>query len=143
MSVWSFGLKWNSGGVPQRRTSTLSSADLPSGCGRVREVRQVEQEVAQRPLHGVELAFEPLDLVADAGHFGEKLRRILAFRLRDADLLRRRVALRLQRLRANLDVLALRFERVEARGVERDAALGETRGDRGQIVPEKIDVEHC
>ena len=81
--------------------------------------------------------------VADPGHLGEQRGGVLALALGGADLLRQRVALRLQVLRAGLDVLALALERLEARGVERQAALGESGGDRRQIVAKKIDVEHA
>ena len=91
-SVWSFAGKSNSGGVPQRRTSTLSSADLPTGVDGCVEVGQVEQEVAQLRLHAIELALEPLQLVAEAGDFGQQRRGVLALALGDADLLRQRVA---------------------------------------------------
>ena len=109
---------------------------------RVREVRQVEQEVAQIGLDLVERGLEALDLVAEARDLGEDRRGVLALRLGAADLLRERVAALLQLLRADLDVLAAGFERLEALGVEGHAALGEAGGDAGKIVAEQIDVEH-
>ena len=100
---------------------------------RMREVRQVEQEVAQRDLHAVELAFEALRLRADARDLRQQRRGVLALALRGADGLRERVALRLQVLRARLDVLALALERFEARGVERHAALREPGDDERTV----------
>jgi hypothetical protein len=86
---------------------------------RVRDVRQLQQKIAQLRLHVVELPLEILLLVAEPRHFAEQRRRVLAAPLGDADLLRERVALRLQLLRAGLDALALALERLEAGRVER------------------------
>src|SRR5262252_7456198 len=108
----------------------------------MREVRQVEEEIAQRCLDAIELAFEPLRFVSDARDFREQSGSVLTLPLGRADRLRKRVALRLQLLRAHLDVLALAFERLEARRVERDAALAEALDDRSEIVAQKMYVEH-
>ncbi len=109
---------------------------------RVREVRQPEQEVAQLRLHAVELGLERLQRVAEPRDLGEQRRGVRALALGDADLLRQRVAPALQVLRARLDVLALALERLERRGVERDAALRQAGGDGGKVVTEQVDVEH-
>ena len=83
-----------------------------------------------------------LRLVADARHLRQQRGGVLALALRRADLLRQRIALRLQVLRARLDVLALALERLEACRVERDAAPRQAGGHRGKIVAQQIDVEH-
>ncbi len=109
----------------------------------VRQVGQVEQEVAQLALHAVELDFQLFRIVAYASDLGEQRGSVIAPALGNADLLRQRVAARLQILRSRLEVLALAVQRLEARGVEREPALRETRGDGGQVVAKKIDVEHA
>ena len=135
-------MKSNVRGVPTRRDLDVVRLRAPDRRGGVRQVRQVEQEIAKLRLHGLERSLEALDLVAESGHVGEDRRRVLALRLRDADLLAERVALRLKILRARLDVLALALERLETRGVERDAAFREAGGDAGEVLTQQIDVEH-
>lgn len=103
---------------------------------------EAQQEVAQGALHAVELGLERLQRVAQSRDLGEQRSGVLALPLRDADLLGQRVAPALQLLRPGLDVLALALERLERGGVERDAALGEARGDRGEVGAEQVDVEH-
>src|SRR5207253_599578 len=85
---------------------------------------------------------DALQFVAESGHFRELRRRIETFALGDADLFRQRVAPRLQLLRAHLQRLALAFQRFEFSGVERYAALRQSRRDGGQIVAQQVDVEH-
>ena len=104
----------------------------------MQQVGKVEQEVAQLRLDLVQCCFLPLRLVADAGDLGKQRRRVFALALGGADLLRQRVAPRLQFLRARLDVLAVALERLEARRVEHDAAPRETRGNRGQIISKQL-----
>ena len=93
-------------------------------------------------LHARKGSFELGDFVRDAGCFGEQRTCVLALPFGNADLFRQRVALRLQLLRGGLDALALGLERLEARDVERHAALGEAGDDAGKIGTKKIDVEH-
>ena len=101
------GAKSNARGVPQRRTSTLSSDDLPTGalaCVRFGRSSRKSRSFACTRSSSPSRRF---DLVAEPGDLGQQRRRVLALAFRDADLLRQRVALRLQLLRAHLDVLAL------------------------------------
>ena len=52
------------------------------------------------------------------------------------------IAALLQLLRAHLDVLALRLERLEARRCRASRRAGEAGGNGGEIGTEKVDVEH-
>src|SRR5512134_2099585 len=109
----------------------------------MQEVRQVQQEVAQLAANPLELDFEALRFLADARHFRQQRRRILALPFRDADLARQRIAPGLQVLRACLDVLALALERLEAGAIQGDAAPREAVHDGIEIGAKKIDVEHA
>ncbi len=100
----------------------------------MQEIGKLEQEVAQLRLHAIEVALEALGLVADPGDFRQQRRRILPPALRRADLLRQRVAPGLQLLGARLDVLPVALERLEPRGIERDAPPGESGDDLGEVV---------
>ena len=83
-----------------------------------------------------------LEFVADAGHFGEHGRGVLALAFQHADLLRQAVAPGLQILRAYLQVLALAFQRLEGGGIERHATRGEAFGNEGGTAAKELNVQH-
>src|SRR5262245_58685969 len=106
----------------------------------MRQVRNVEQKFTQRLLNVGELRLQAYKPVAEAARFREQRRRIVAAPFGDADLLRQRVATRLQILRARLNRLALALERFEPLDVECHAAMREARRDAREIGSQKVDV---
>src|SRR5258705_10582034 len=100
----------------------------------MRDVGQLQQEVAQLGLNAIEIGFEALDLVTEARNLRKQRRRIRALRLCDTDVPGRRVAQSLQLLRAHLNVLARGLQRFEAPDVERVATPGQRGGDRRDVV---------
>jgi hypothetical protein len=111
----------------------------------VRQVRHRHQQRVELGLDHVEPLGRRLQLVADAAHFGHHRRAVFTLRLQLADLLGQAVAPRLQLLGAGLQGLALGFERLETRDVQkglRRLALVEPRNDAGQILAQQVDVEH-
>ena len=109
----------------------------------MRQVGHRQQPIAHALLHGLEIAFERRQLVADAGDLAQHRRCVFAPAFGDADLLRDRVAPRLQLLGAHLDVLALGLERDERGRVELIATRLQARGDGIEIVAQKLDIEHA
>src|SRR5262249_26955537 len=88
-----------------------------------------------------------LHLLQPFAHLGalahERARlRLVLLRLRLPDLLRERVALRLQLLGVGLDLPALLLERLEARDVERVPARREAPRDRLDVRAQQLDVDH-
>ncbi len=111
---------------------------------RVRQVRDQGDELAQLLLHGGVVRFHLLQLLPELGalaHQRGRLRLVL-LRLRLADLLGERVALRLQLLGRGLDLPALLLERPEAGNVERVAASCEAFRHRVDLGSQQLGVDH-
>ncbi len=108
----------------------------------VRQVRQRQHEIAERGLHLVQLLRRCLQLIADAAHFGHHRRGILALALQHADLFGQAVAPPLQFFGAGLDLLALRFQRIEGGDVQFELARRQAGGDAVDIFAQELDVDH-
>ena len=102
----------------------------------VRHIGHMHQEVADPLLHIFELAFKGFQLFSLRIDFSHQRRGILFFRLQLADLLRQRIAPRLQILRFGLNRLAFIFQRGELRHVERVAAISLPRCNRRAVCPQ-------
>ena len=100
----------------------------------MRQVGQVQQEIAQLRLHFLEGAFLVFQFVAQSRDFGHERRRIFAFALGNADLLGQRVAFRLSVLRLRLDVLAARLERFKAGDIDDGATRAKPGSDAREVV---------
>ncbi len=106
----------------------------------MRQVGQVEQEIAQLRLHFLQGAFLAFQFVAQSSDFRQQRRRIVAFALGNADLLGQRVAFRLRVLRQRLDLLAARLECFEAGDVDDGATRLQPGSDTREVVTEKVYV---
>jgi hypothetical protein len=100
----------------------------------MRQVGQVQQEIAQLRLHFLEGAFLTFQFVAQSRDFSHERRRIFAFALGNADLLGQRVAFCLCVLRLRLDFLAARLERFKARNIDDGAARAQPGGHAREVV---------
>src|SRR5258706_13016138 len=109
---------------------------------RMRNVRNDAEKCVQFRLHDSKLLLQCLQLIRLRVDFGHQRRWVFAFGFGLPDLLRQLIALRLQFLRLRLHCFALDFQTLERRGVERDAASGEPRGDALRIIAQQLDVQH-
>ena len=107
------------------------------------QVGHRQQPIAEALLHGVEIAFERSQLVADAGDLAQRRRRVFAPAFGDADLFRDRVAPRLQLLGAHLYLLALGLELDERGRVELISTRLQTCDDVIEVVAQKLDIDHA
>src|SRR5947207_705504 len=110
----------------------------------VRNIGDLPDELMQSRLHGGVLRLHLPQLVGELGplpHQRGRLRFVL-LRLGLADLPGERVALGLQLLGGGLDPLSRILERLERSGVEVVAARRETPGERVDVGPEQLYVDH-
>ncbi len=111
----------------------------------VGQVGHRHQQPGQLGLDHLEPFGRDLQRIADARHLGHRLGGVLPLRLALADLLRQRVAARLQLLGAGLDRLAFVLERTEPFDVEvglRRLAALEALDHVRQVLAQQSDVEH-
>ena len=140
-STWSFAAKSNSRGVPQRRTSTLPSRRSPTGTlasGRLGSAMSMRVELDLDRLEPLGAAFSSSPMPATSR---STARRVAALALEHADLLRERVALRLQLFGARLQRLALGLERAETRRRRERAAATcafQARDDARQVLAQEV-----
>src|SRR5690606_28492315 len=113
---------------------------------RHRRVGKVGDAARDRVERGTDLGqarLRGLQLLAEARDLGQQRRHVLAARLRLADRLAAGVAQVLQFLRAHLDVLAFRFQRLQRGDVQREsAARAQARGGVGEVGAEQRGIEH-
>ncbi len=109
----------------------------------VRNIGDEQRDIGQFRLHLGECLFVGLELVANAGDLRHQRRDILALALGLADGLGAGVAQILQLLRVSGQLLALAFQRLHGRHVEREASgFLETRGGFGQARTQQCGVQH-
>jgi len=97
--------------LPQRRTSTLSSLDFPSGTSGRGMLGMTRRNAFRFSCSAASGRLVALQLFAETRDFRQHRGGVLALSLEHADLLRERVALRLQLLGARLHLPALVLER--------------------------------
>ena len=108
----------------------------------VRQVRHAHQEIVELGLQFGQARFQLLQFVAQTRHLGHHRGGVLALALQHADLLRQGVAATLRVLGAGLDRLALGFQRIEARRIERKTARRQALGNEGCVFAQQLDIKH-
>ena len=137
-----FGSNANCRGVPQRRTSTLSSAERPTGTLGCGTFGISSSSASRRASASLTSGVERLDAVGDLAHERHRGLRVLAAALGLADGLGGAVALGLELLGLGHQPPALRVHREHGRERHRGAARREGALHRRGIFSDQLDVEH-
>ena len=143
MSTWSFTAKSNWRGVAPAALLAVVVCDSPTGtdsCGMFGDAAEEVLELACTPMRARPRA--ALQLLADACDFRQQRRRVLALRLRVADLLAMRVARGLRSARPRSACPCASSSSAGTRGVERAAARGEAAATAVGILAQELDVDH-
>ena len=138
------GAKSNFGGVPQRRTSTLSSALFADRNARVRKVGNADKNLLQASFVFFCGFVQFLDLLAQFLGFRNQRSRVLPALLQLRDLFGGAIALRLHGFGAGdgLPPLGVHLGEVLQHLGRLHAALAQLFLDQRQVVANKIQIKH-